>query len=239
MNTVLNTIRHYSRAFTYIKAIEGRRYFLFSGIIGVIIFVVLSWVIKSNCSLLTDMLSRFVTIDIAWLRGVANLFSGALMTLFFLIVYKYLVLICTAPLMSRLSAELEMHHSGIPTASDGFVSDLIRGIRISVRNIFRELGLSLIILVISFFPMIGIISSPMIFLIQGFYAGFGNFDYWAERHLTYRGTVDYMRDHKIMLTSHGMIFVLLLAIPIVGAIIGPPLATAASTMHALEKGYDR
>ena len=72
------------------------------------------------------------------------------------------------------------------------------------------------------------------FLIQGFYAGFGNYDLWAERHFTYKGTIEFMSGNKIRVATNGSVFILLLAIPIVGAIIAPPLATAASTMHALE-----
>ena len=87
---------------------------------------------------------------------------------------------------------------------------------------------------VSFFPVLGWVGSPFLFLIQGFYAGFGNYDLWAERHFTYRGTIDFVRDNKIRVSSNGMVFLLILAIPLLGAIIAPPLATAASTMHALE-----
>ena len=136
--------------------------------------------------------------------------------------------------MSRLSEDLERHYSDSIVERGHFIKDLLRSLRITVRNVFRELFLSIMIFFVSLFPVLGWVSSPFLFLIQGFYAGFGNYDLWAERHFTYRGTIDFVRDNKIRVSSNGMVFLLILAIPLLGAIIAPPLATAASTMHALE-----
>jgi CysZ protein len=165
---------------------------------------------------------------------IADFLSGALLSLFFLIIFKHLILIFTAPLMSRLSKEIESHYCNANHAEGNILTDLLRGIRIALRNILRELLLTALVLLLALIPVFGWISSPFLLLIQGYYAGFGNYDLWAERHFTYKGTVDYMKDHKLMLTVNGSVFLLLLAIPILGPIIAPPLATAAATMHAME-----
>ena len=136
--------------------------------------------------------------------------------------------------MSRLSEEIESHYSNEDYAAGNLLTDFLRGMRIALRNIIRELFYTAIVLLLALIPLLGWISSPFLIAIQGYYAGFGNFDLWAERHFTYKGTVDYMKDHKLMLTVNGSIFLLLLSIPIVGPIIAPPFATAAATMHAME-----
>jgi CysZ protein len=191
-------------------------------------------VVRNYYNLLSDYLLSFISIDISVLGTITDFISGAFMGYIFFILYKYIVLILTAPLMSRLSEDLERHYSDSIVERGNFIKDLLRSLRITVRNVFRELFLSILIFIVSLFPILGWISSPFLFLIQGFYAGFGNYDLWAERHFTYRGTIDFVRDNKVRVSSNGMVFLLMLAIPLLGAIIAPPLATAASTMHALE-----
>ncbi len=234
MESVTRSLYHYRNAVSYIKTIGGLKYFAYSGVIGLIIFMFMFTVVRSYYDSLSDYILGFISIESSLLGSVTDFISGAFMGFIFFILFKYVVLICTAPLMSRLSEDLERHYSAVEVQRGNLFSDLVRSIRITLRNIFREIFLSILIFLISLFPVIGWISSPFLFLIQGFYAGFGNYDLWAERHYTYKGTIDFMRGNKIRVSSNGLVFLLLLAIPIIGAIIAPPLATAASTIHALE-----
>lgn len=234
MDSITRSLYHYRRAYSYIKTIGGLKYFIYSGAIGLFIFLFMITVVRNYYNLLSDYLLSFISIDISVLGTITDFISGAFMGYIFFILFKYIVLILTAPLMSRLSEDLERHYSDSIVERGNFIKDLLRSLRITVRNVFRELFLSILIFIVSLFPILGWISSPFLFLIQGFYAGFGNYDLWAERHFTYRGTIDFVRDNKVRVSSNGMVFLLMLAIPLLGAIIAPPLATAASTMHALE-----
>jgi CysZ protein len=113
--------------------------------------------------------------------------------------------------------------------------ELVRGIRVSLRNILRELLLTLIVLVISgLLPFLAIFGGPVIFAIQAYYAGFGNMDFTLERHLGVRGSVRFVRNHKGLAIGNGAVFVLLLMIPVVGLFLAPGLSTVASTIRTIE-----
>ena len=225
---------HYTKSFAYIKEIGGRRYFFYSGVIGLTLFAIMFLVVRYSYSAISDFTLGIFSIENGIVNTIADFLSGALLSVLFLIIFKHLILIFTAPLMSRLSEEIESHYSNEDYAAGNLLTDFLRGMRIALRNIIRELFYTAIVLLLALIPLLGWISSPFLIAIQGYYAGFGNFDLWAERHFTYKGTVDYMKDHKLMLTVNGSIFLLLLSIPIVGPIIAPPFATAAATMHAME-----
>ena len=96
----------------------------------------------------------------------------------------------------------------------------------------------LILFALSFLPIIGIITTVLGIIIQGFYAGWGNVDFWAERHLSYNETVRYMKQNKGMLIGNGIVYIFLISIPVVGVFFGPPLATIAVTTEAI-KDYDQ
>ena len=68
------------------------------------------------------------------------------------------------------------------------------GIRINLRNLGKELLLTIPILIIGLIPVIGIISTVLLFLMQAYYAGFGNMDYTLERHFNYKQSIQFVRE---------------------------------------------
>ena len=93
-----------------------------------------------------------------------------------------------------------------------------------------ELLLTIPIILIGFIPVIGIISSVLLFLAQSYYAGFGNMDYTLERHFKYRESIEFVKRNRGLAIGNGIVFMLVLLIPIVGIILVLPLSvTAAST----------
>lgn len=213
-------------------------YFFYSGMIGLVIMAALVVLITLTYTVLSSLLVSVIPWDIGFLPKVTDFLSAAFLSVFFFILFKHLMLIFTSPLMSILSEKVELKLEGSDAhyyRNKSIASEIVRGLRISVRNIIRELFYTLLLLIIGLIPVFTIFSTPGLILVQGFYAGFGNYDFWAERHFTYRGTVDFVRDHKPMVAANGVIFLVLLAIPLVGVFIAPPLATVAATIHAHEK----
>jgi len=91
-----------------------------------------------------------------------NIISGALMGIAVILIFKYIILILVSPIMSLVSEKIEKSISGFNHSGGGFnFAALIRGLRLSLSNIFREIGLTLIllILVIWITPWNGIIIS--------------------------------------------------------------------------------
>ena len=142
----------------------------------------------------------------------------------------------SAPFMSPVSERIETHILGENSKlshqhrNTSFQSQLWRGIRINIRNLFMELWLTVVILLISLIPVIGWFTSLLLFFVQAYYAGFGNMDYTLERHFEYKQSVSFVRKNRGIAIGNGIVFMLFLLIPVIGVILVLPLSvTAAST----------
>ncbi len=165
-------------------------------------------------------------------RVISNFIGALLVIAVGLILYKHIVMALSAPFMSPVSEKIEEHLTGNSHEHRNTTNaaQLWRGIRINVRNLMMELLLTIPILIIGFIPVIGFISSVLLFLVQSYYAGFGNMDYTLERHFEVRESVQFVKNNRGVAIGNGIVFMLMLLIPVIGIILVLPLSvTAAST----------
>lgn len=214
-------------------------YFLISGIISVCLGVIIfgaSYFLSDDLGALLFKLYPFERWS-DYVLKILNFAAGSLVALLGLVLYKYLLLICVSPFMSPLSAKVEMIITGTPIESKFSIKqsgyELIRGIRISLRNVVRELGLTLLLIIIGFIPIFTVFVTPLIFLIQSYYAGFGNLDYYLERRANISQSVAYVKKNKGIAIGNGAGFLLLLLIPVLGLFLAPVMATVAATKSAI------
>ena len=188
---------------------------------------------------LSDNLGAFISKIWFWEWGAETFrtisdFIGALIIIALgLMVYRHIVMALSAPFMSPVSEKIEKHLYGINHSHRNTTnaSQLWRGVRINVRNLLLEIMFTIPIILIGFIPVVGIISSVLLFLVQSYYAGFGNMDYTLERHYKYSESIQFVRRNRGLAIGNGIIFMLMLLIPIVGIILVLPLSvTAASTV---------
>jgi len=96
--------------------------------------------------------------------------SGIVIFVLGLFSLKYLLLIVVSPIMSYMSESIErqMNDDYIsPKFSiSTLISDLMRSIRINLRNLSKELLITLVLLIISFFPGAAVVTTPLIFIVQ-------------------------------------------------------------------------
>ena len=136
-----------------------------------------------------------------------------------------------SPVSEKIEADLMgLNHTHRKTSN---ASQLWRGIRINVRNLGMELLLTVPILIISFIPVINIVSSALLFLVQSYYAGFGNMDYTLERHFEVKESVQFVKRNRGVAIGNGMVFMAMLFIPVVGIILVLPLSVTASTTETV------
>lgn len=172
-------------------------------------------------------------------RTIGDIMGAIIIVALGLILYKHIVMALSAPFMSPVSEKIERHLTGNLGShrKTSFMAQLWRGIRVNGRNLIMELFLSIPILIIGFIPVIGIISSILLFLVQSYYAGFGNMDYTLERHFKYRESVRFVSDHRGLAIGNGMVFMLMLLIPVIGVILVLPLSVTAATTETVKKLY--
>ena len=169
---------------------------------------------------------------------VAQVFGGLLVFLIGLIIFKQLVMVISAPIMSILSEKVENQligrSSGVGFSAKQIISDILRGLRIALRNIFRELGATLFLLVLGLIPVFAPFTTVLIFLLQAYYAGFGNLDFVLERHYRFRGSVQFVQSNRLLAIGNGAVFMLLL-LTFIGFLFALPLGTVAATIAATKR----
>ena len=172
------------------------------------------------------------------IERIGTVFSGLLMIALGLMLYKHLIILLSAPFMSPLSEKVENHLMGKSTTIRFSISqilkDLVRGLRIALRNIIRESFYLILLLIAGLIPIFSPFTPFLILAVQSFYAGFGNIDYTLERHLNVRNSVRFVKSNKGLALGNGLVFMGLLAIGI-GFLIAPPLAAIAATIETTKR----
>ena len=153
-----------------------------------------------------------------------------------LILYKHIIMALSAPFMSPVSEKIEAYQLGEihDHRNTTFSAQLWRGIRINVRNLAMELFFTIPILILSFIPVVNFFTSILLFLVQAYYAGFGNMDYTLERHYTYKDSIKLVRAHSGIAIGNGIPFMLLLLVPVIGIILVLPLSVTAATTETIK-----
>ncbi|WP_242083776.1 EI24 domain-containing protein [Aestuariivivens sediminis] len=168
---------------------------------------------------------------------ISKVIGGLIIIILGLILFKHIIMALSAPFMSPVSEKIETHFTGPPSGArrdTSFMHQLFRGIRINGRNLIMELLLTLPILVLKFIPIINIFSTIMLFMVQAYYAGFGNMDYTLERHFKYKQSIRFVQHHKGIAIGNGMVFLFILLIPIIGVILVLPLSVTAASKNTVE-----
>ena len=238
--------RTYIDAHQFIKKHKLWGYVLLPGLINLVLFILTFWIGWHYTSQLTAWF--FETIGLTpsneeggWLVSALNfilLFIMRLATVMvFLTLYKYIVLILMAPVMALLSEKTEELVTGqkFPFNTMRFLRDVLRGIFIALRNLFLELLLTALLLLLAFIPLVGLLSPFLIFAVQSYYYGFSMMDYYAERHkMSISESVRFMSKHRGLAIANGALFYWILIIPVVGLLVSPSHAIIAATLAVLK-----
>jgi CysZ protein len=140
--------------------------------------------------------------------------------------------------MSLLSEKIESKLTGepSPTFSIGlFITQAGRALRLNLRNISREIIFTLVLWILSLSGVLAPITTPLLFAISAYYAGFGILDYTMERHLNYSNSVYFVKDNRGLTLGIGTVFMLILLIPFIGFFFAPTFATIASVKPVLDR----
>lgn len=234
-------ISTYSRAISLFNQLKLWKYLLVPILIGFLVgsgIITLSYTLADNVG---DYLSSFWPWDFGadTVKSIGKYLGGFIILIFGLIVFKHAVMAFSAPFMAPVSEKIEMHLTGKPlnktdTAGE-FLAILLRSIKINLRNLILELLITIPLLILSLIPLINIVATVLLIYIQSYYVGFGNMDYTLERHRDFSGSVKFVRKHKGIAVGNGFVFVLMLAIPVVGMCLALPIAAGAATINTVEK----
>lgn len=239
LKNIILGIKEYAGAFELISKLKLWRYFA----IPILISVVTAILIGLEAYVLSDNVGAYITKVWVWEFGketftsISNFIGGLIVLIIGLILYKHIIMALSAPFMTPVSEKIEKHFYGDVKhlhRKTTNTEQLIRGIRINVRNLLKELLITIPILLLKFIPIVNIFSTFSLFLVQAYYAGFGNIDYTLERHFDYKKSVDFVDKNKGFAIGNGIVFMLFLLIPIIGIILVLPLSVTAASTRTLK-----
>jgi CysZ protein len=154
--------------------------------------------------------------------------------------YKYLVFIIFIPFLGPLSEKIEEHLTGKLAGYSflnfkRFVVDIFRGFKISIRLIYKEMIWLIILFFIGLIPIFTPFIPIFVFIIQSFYAGYGNFDWALERYYNVDDRIEFIGKNKSLALGNGLAFNFIISIPLIGFFLAPALSVAAATISVISQ----
>ncbi len=243
LKQITYSIKVYSKAIDLMSKLKLWQYFIIPIAISIVVFsgiFIASYTLKDN---LGDFIAQIYPQN-WWGKStfqlLTNYISGAIIIVIGLISYKQIVMALSAPFMSPVSEKIENYLCNNSTSNlqnkSSFIAQLNRGVKLNIRNFFKELFISILIIISGFImPVIGsIFSTVLLFLTQAYYAGFGNIDYTLERHLDYKKSILFVQQNRGLAIGNGIVFMLFLFIPVIGLIIVLPFSVTAASIATIE-----
>ncbi|MBC7828026.1 MAG: EI24 domain-containing protein [Chitinophagaceae bacterium] len=243
LKEIVIAIQSYFRAHQFISKHRLWKWILIPGILYMILFMVGMFFFWESSDLAVTYLSRRVGID-RWLHqqksGILSFFflMGEIMVrlilvLFYFSLFKYLFLIVGSPLFAYLSEKTESIIEGkdYPFNLKQLMKDVIRGVKLALRNTLWQTVYTVSLLIMSFFPVVGWITPVITIFIECYYYGFSMLDYSCERHkLSPSESITYIGNHKGLAIGNGMVFYLMHLVPVLGWVLAPSYAVVAATI---------
>ncbi|MCF7566835.1 EI24 domain-containing protein [Sabulilitoribacter arenilitoris] len=239
IKNIISGIKAYFGAFSLISKLKLWKYFAIPMLISFITAIAIFGSAYGFSDVLTDYITSLFPSwnSYSWVRATFRILTGLTIIVTGLILFKHIIMALSAPFMSPVSEKIEAHFTGNPPHSHRdttFMQQLWRGIRINGRNLLMELLLTIPILLLKFIPLVNIFSAVLLFLVQAYYAGFGNMDYTLERHFRYRESVLFVRHHRSTDIGNGIVFMLFLLLPVIGWILVLPLSVTAASLKTVK-----
>lgn len=243
LKEIVIAIQSYFRTHQFISRHKLWKWILIPGILYMILFSVGIYFFWKSSDSAVSYLSNLIGIE-KWLHRQQNsllsflFLMGEIMVrltlvFFYFSLFKYVFLIIGSPLFAYLSERTEAIIEGkeFIFSWKQLWKDMIRGIKLAVRNTLWQTVYILSLLILSLFPIVGWITPVIILFVECYYYGFSMLDYSCERHkLTASESIEFIGKHKGLSIGNGMVFYLMHLLPFVGWALAPAYAVVAATI---------
>lgn len=247
LKEIIIAIQSYFKAHQFIREHKLWRWIVIPGLLYMILFVLGMYFFLSSSNYAVNYLSNLIGID-RWLQEqrnpffnflfvMGNLMVRILLIFFYFSFFKYFFLIVGSPVFAYLSEKTESILEGrdFPFSWPQLMKDIVRGIRLSLRNLLWQTVYTVSILILSFIPVIGWVSPMISLFTECYYYGFSMVDYSCERRkLGPAESIRFITDHKGLAIGNGLLFYGMHAVPVLGWILAPTYAVVAATLSVRE-----
>jgi CysZ protein len=151
-------------------------------------------------------------------------------------IYQFTIITLLSPFHTVLSQRIETHETGKVFKSNGakFINDILRTIGVVIVGGFIYFTLFLLWTFLAWIFGLSFLSPIVSAILIAFFTGFNSYDYSLERHnIKIIDSWKFAFKNPIQLILTGLIFTLLLSIPVIGVVIAPVLLTMVGTINYL------
>lgn len=243
LKEIIVAIEAYGKAHRFIKQHRLWRWIAIPGILYALVFAVSMYFFWNTASQAVHYLNTVTGLRgwvermnsgwISYLVSFAELVLTLLLLLFYFSLFKYVWLIVGSPVFAYLSEKTESLLEGrdYPFNLPQLLKDMLRGIKLALRNALWQTVYTVSILLLSLIPVIGWASPVLSLFIECYYYGFSMLDYSCERHkLSASESIRFIGQHKGLAIGNGIVFYLMHLVPILGWIMAPAYAVVAATL---------
>lgn len=243
LKDIIIAIQAYYQAHQFIVKHRLWKWIIIPGIIYALLFcagIYLFWISSGNTidSLLsiTGVKKWMYSIEGSWLKFLfifGQVILQLVLLLFYFSLFKFLFLIIGSPLFAYLSEKTEaiMEGKAYPFNFNQFLKDIVRGIKLALRNALWQTVYTVSILILAFIPLFGWFTPLFALIIECYYLGFSMLDYSCERNkLSASQSVNFVSKHKGLAIGNGIVFYLMHTVVIVGWVFAPSYAVIAATI---------
>lgn len=226
-------VKAYGKAADILFSRQFAGFLLFPFAALLLLFLGGNWLVSTAGEGLSEMLRA--RIDswcagiswLSWLNEATNIIVVVLLKIVYFFLFltfgAYLVLIVMSPVYSWLSERTEAYLTGkqYPFSLRQFIREIVRGVGIAFRNMFVQLVISLLLLLLSFVPVVGLLSPLALFFVSAYFYGFSFIDYAIERkRFNIKQSVSYVNRHSGVVTGIGTVFALSFLFPCLSIVLG-------------------
>lgn len=243
LKEIVIAIQAYFKAHRFIRQHNLWKWIIIPGLIYCLMFAVGIYVFWKSSNAAINYLSDLIGLKI-WLQKMENgwlsfffiigeLILRILLLFFYFSLFKYLFLIIGSPVFAYLSEKTEAIIDGkeYPFSWKQLGKDIIRGIRLALRNTLWQTLYTFSILLLSLIPIVGWATPILALFVECYYYGFSMLDYSCERHkLSPQQSIEFVGKHRGLAIGNGLVFYALHGILVVGWIFAPAYAVVAATI---------
>ncbi|WP_153796549.1 EI24 domain-containing protein [Foetidibacter luteolus] len=247
LKEIVIVIQSYINAHKFIREHKLWKWIIIPGIIYSLLFIIsmyffgksanyaIEWITKTTH--LTAWLEKMQSGFLSFLFRLSGLILWLVLMLFYFSLFKYVWLILGSPVFAYLSEKTASILEGkdFPFSLPQLAKDIIRGIKIALRNALWQTIYTVSIVILSFIPLVGWATPVLAMLVECYYYGFSMLDYSCERRkMSAQESIFFINQHKGLAIGNGIIFYMLHLVPILGWVFAPAYAVIAATLSLRE-----
>ncbi|MFL5745460.1 MAG: EI24 domain-containing protein [Niastella sp.] len=243
LKEIVTAIQSYARAHRFIREHKLWKWIIVPGIFYTLLFIAGFYFFWVSSSQVVSAFNHWLGID-RWVHSqrsqilsfiflMGEIMVRLIMMLFYFSLFKYLFLIIGSPVFAYLSEKTEsiMEGKDFPFSFKQLFADIVRGIKLALRNTLWQSVYTVSLLILSFIPLVGWVVPVTTVLVECYYYGFSMLDYSCERHRLSPGeSIAFISKHKGLAIGNGMVFYLMHLFPIIGWVLAPAYAVVAATI---------